>query len=370
VRVHPLFPGVRRIVVLRGGGIGDVLFAVPALSALHAAYPDATITVLTSASGRVLDGRLPFPVCVVEMPWVAAIHEAAGAQRDDGFLTALRGQRFDLAVQLHGGGRNSNPFLLGLGAAHTVGMRTPDAPALERSIDYVYYQHEVMRYLEVAALAGAAPVALEPELRVLPGDVEAADAALVELPALSGNPESAAGAASPLVVMHPGATDPRRRWPADRFGQVAAALAGDGARVIVIGDARERELGGAVRAAAASDRVIDLVGALGLPALIGLLARAELFVGNDSGPRHVAQAVGTPTASIYWYGNVINASPLSRGEHRLRMSVRTRCPVCGADQSNVGWTSEFCGHSVSFVAAVRVDDVLADARELLSARRG
>lgn len=339
-----------------------MLFAVPALHAVHAAYPDAEITVLTSASGRVLDGRLPFRVRVLELPWIAGVHEAVGARRDDGFLTALVAERFDLALQLHGGGRNSNPFLLRLGAAHTVGMRTPDAPELERTIDYVYYQHEVMRYLEVAALAGAEPVVLEPELRVLPGDADAADAVLAALGAQ-------ADAESPLVAMHPGATDPRRRWPADRFAQVAAALADDGARVVVIGDDGERELGDAVCSAAASDRVIDLAGRLGLPALIGLLARAELFVGNDSGPRHIAQAVGAPTASIYWYGNVINASPLSRGEHRLRMSVRNRCPVCGADQSNVGWTSEFCGHRVSFVADVRADDVLADARELLLARR-
>ena len=76
-------------------------------------------------------------------------------------------EEFDLAVQLHGGGRFSNPFLLRLGARHTVGSRTEDAAPLERTIPYTYYQHEPLRGLEVVGLAGAPPVWLEARLRPL-----------------------------------------------------------------------------------------------------------------------------------------------------------------------------------------------------------
>src|SRR5205085_1245830 len=86
------------------------------------------------------------------------------------FVDRLRARRFDLAVQLHGGGRNSNPFLLALEARHTVGSATPDAPALERTRPFAYYQHEVLRGLEVAALAGAVPVSLEPSLPLTPDE--------------------------------------------------------------------------------------------------------------------------------------------------------------------------------------------------------
>jgi ADP-heptose:LPS heptosyltransferase len=355
MQLLPVFPDVERIAVLRGGGIGDVLYAVPALHALHAAYPEAALTVLSGRPGRLLEGRLPFPVRVCELPRAHGVHEAPDASDDvDGFLAAMRAERFDLALQLHGGGRNSNPFVLGLGARHTAGARTPDAPALERSMDYVYYQHEFVRGLEVAALAGAAPVTLEPELRPLPGDAEAATDAW---PAAPGQQ---------LVALHPGASDPRRRWCSGHFARVAAALAADGACVAVIGDRSERALAEEVRLAAASDLVVNLAGTLELPALIGLLARAALFVGNDSGPRHLAQALGAPTAAVFWVGNTITAAPLSRRRHRLRMSMRANCPVCGADQTQVGWTAPHCGHDASFVAEVRVEDVLEDARALLA----
>ncbi|WP_022882865.1 glycosyltransferase family 9 protein [Gryllotalpicola ginsengisoli] len=350
MRILPAFPDVRRIAVLRGGGLGDVLFAVPALFALHAAYPEAEITVLSGPSGDVLADRLPFPVRLERLPHTPGVYDGEGPEPAEEFFARWQAMPPDLAVQLHGGGRNSNPFLLRLGARHTVGTATPDAARLERTVPYEYYQHEMLRGLEVAGLAGAAPVVLEPELAATAGDRAAASSSV----------------AGPVTVaVHPGATDARRRWPAEKFGAVARALAEQGAEVVVVGDASERGLADEVVRAAASDRVRSLAGELDLSALCGVLDAAPLLVGNDSGPRHLAHALGTPTVSVYWCGNVINAGPLSRAEHRLHVSWQTTCPVCGRDQSHVGWTSPRCEHDVSFVAEVEVDDVLADARELL-----
>ena len=195
------FEGVKRIAVLRGGGLGDLMFAMPALDALAAAYPEAELTLLgTPLHAALLAGR-PGPVDRVE---VLPHAEGVRPGRPDpaalaSFLAGMRARKFDLAVQVHGGGRNSNPFLLELGAAHTVGTRTPDAVPLERTIPYVYYQHEVLRALEVAGLAGAVPLSLEPQLEVLPVEEEKAAAYVVP--------------GRDLVTLHPGATDPRRRWP-------------------------------------------------------------------------------------------------------------------------------------------------------------
>ncbi len=209
----PRFDDVHEIAVLRGGGLGDLLFAVPALDALAAAYPDARITLLgTPVAPAVLAGRTASVHAFEELPVAPGVRDSGDSAPSRADFDARTHGRFDLAVQLHGGGRNSNPFLLGLGARHTVGTATEDAEVLERWVRYVYYQHEVLRGLEVVSLAGAAPVTLDPRVLVT-------------------EPERAAvrermGVVHRLVALHPGATDPRRRWSPERF----AAVARDGSR--------------------------------------------------------------------------------------------------------------------------------------------
>jgi hypothetical protein len=140
--------------------------------------------------------------------------------------------------------------------------------------------------------------------------------------------------------------------------------------VIVIGDQSDAQLAehvvcGARRSGAPEDRVRSLAGRLSVAELVDLLAASALVIANDSGPRHLAQAVGTPTVGIYWFGNVINSSPLSRGRHRLQIGWTTACPTCGADCTQVGWTAERCRHDDSLVADVGTAAVLADAFDLL-----
>ncbi len=355
--------GVRKIAVLRGGGIGDLLFALPAITALASAYPEAEITLLGTPAARLLDGRVGAPHRIVRLPVAEGVYEPSGAAIDPEalrrFIAEQRGAGYDLAAQMHGGGRFSNPFVAGLGARCTIGTRTDDALALERSLPYVYYQHEVMRWLEVAALAGAAPVDLEPRVIVAPEEVELGRARLGE-------------ADGPIVVVHPGATDPRRRWPVERFGAVAAELSRSGAGVAVIGDASEQRLADdfvrAAVAAGAAAAPLNLAGKLSFDELPGVLASADLCLANDSGPRHLAQAVGTSTASVFWCGNLLNAGPMGRGEHRVQLSWTTNCPVCGRDSTQVGWTAPRCEHDDSFVADVSTEAVLADARALLAER--
>ena len=92
-----------------------------------------------------------------------------------------------------------------------------------------------------------------------------------------------------------------------------------------------------------------------------------MVLANDSGPRHLAQAVGTRTVGIYWFGNAINAAPFGRGRHRVLLGWVTRCPQCGVDVTQVGWTAPRCVHDPSFVADVQVADVLAEVCDLLGA---
>jgi ADP-heptose:LPS heptosyltransferase len=87
---------------------------------------------------------------------------------------------------------------------------------------------------------------------------------------------------------------------------------------------------------------------------------------NDSGPRHLAQAVGARTVGIFIFGNVINAMPFGRGRHRIRLGRITRCPVCGIDATQVGWNAVRCEHDPSYVADVPAAEVLEDVRALLA----
>lgn len=359
------FERVRRIAVLRGGGIGDLLFAMPALDALVATYPDAEIVLLGSPVHAELLQDRPSPVSRVEvLPIAQGIRESSGRRPDVRQIAEFRarvrhGGPIDLGVQLHGGGRNSNPFLLALEPRHSVGAATEDAVRLERSLPYVYYQHEVVRSLEVVGLAGAEPVSLEPRVAVTAAERRAVAS---HVPPNGG----------PVAVVHPGASDPRRRWPPERFALVIAGLLDAGASVRLIGDAEDGPLQTriiadvrALRPQSAA-RLATLAGALTLGESAALLAAADVVIANDSGPRHLAQAVGAPTVGIFWFGNVVNAAPFTRRRHRVHLSFTVRCPVCRVDVTQVGWTAERCEHDESFVGTVEVEPVLADALELMA----
>ncbi|MDP8931869.1 MAG: glycosyltransferase family 9 protein [Actinomycetota bacterium] len=339
--------GVRRIAVLHSRGIGDFVFALPALHALRAAYPAAEM-VLLGAPWYVefLAGR-PVPVHRVVPVQTSAVTGpddlASGSL--DAFFAEQAAERYDLAVQLQGGGRYSNPFLLRLGARHTVGARTRDAAPLERWIPYFHYQNEVMRCLEVAGLVGAPPVQLEPSLAPTAADLEESRQIVPEGP-------------DPVVALHPGASDTRRRWPPERFASVADALVAAGARVVVTGTEPERET---VRQVLATTReeASDACGRLSVSGLLGLLSRCRLVVSNDTGPLHLAEAVGAATVGLFWCGNLINAGPFGRRRHRPLISWQLDCPVCGTD-----CTAADCPHRPSFLLRIHVDEAREQALDL------
>jgi ADP-heptose:LPS heptosyltransferase len=346
-----LEPGVERIAVLRANALGDFLFCLPALDALRAAYPDAEITLLALPwHAGFLAGR-PGPVDrVIVVPPCHGVRDEPGAPEAgpglDAFFGAMHEEAFDLALQMHGGGRWSNPFVARLGAGLTAGCRAEDAAPLDRSIRYVYFQPEIARYLEIAGLVGAPPVTLAPSIAVMSED-------LTEAAPFTEH--------APFAVLHPGSGAPRRRWPPEQFAAVGDALAAQGLAVVVTGTGAERPIVDAVHAAMRAPSA-DACDALSLGGLAGLLSRAEVVVSNDSGPMHLAGAVGVPSVGVYWVGNLLTAAPLMRARHRPVASFRIHCPVCG--MANV---DESCEHDASFVQDVPLDRVTDAALELARA---
>jgi ADP-heptose:LPS heptosyltransferase len=343
--------GVKKIAVLRANGVGDFVFALPALHALKDAYPEAEL-VLLGLPWHVdfLAGR-PSPIDrVIPVPFAKGIREEEGVEEDeeliDRFHAAMRDEGFDLGIQMHGGGRFSNPFIFKTGPRFTIGLRTPDADAPDRWVPYVYFQPEILRFLEVVALVGATPLSLQPHLAVTERDKREALAVID-----TGD--------APIVALVPGAGDGRRRWPPEKFAALGDRLAREGARVVVPGVATERAIiGRLVRTM--NEPVEDLCGRLSLGGLVGLLSQCNLVVGNDSGPLHLAAAVNTPTVGIYWCGNLINAGPVTRSAHRPVLSWRLECPTCG-----VNCIYSRCDHHDSFVTDITVEEVFTQAIDLL-----
>jgi ADP-heptose:LPS heptosyltransferase len=335
---------VRKLAVLRPNAVGDFMFCLPALHALRQTFPEAEIVFLGLAwHAHFLAGR-PGPVdrTVVAPPF---------GQDQSQFVASMRAERFDIALQMYGGGRHANPLVASFGARLSVGMRTPDAAPLDRCLAYGGLVNRRLQLLEVAALAGARAWPMKRQLQASAADRQLA-AQLV--PAAPGQR---------LVVVQPGASDARRCWPAARFAAVADALVEEGALVAINGSAAEAPLVRSVREAMCHP-AIDLSGKCTLNALCGLLDRAALVVSNDTGPLHMALALGRPCVGIYWFTNLVEAAPLCQQGHRSALATRIHCPVCGAEN-----TAQRCAHDVSFVDEVSLEEVTALAIDLFRASR-
>jgi ADP-heptose:LPS heptosyltransferase len=272
------------------------------------------------------------------------------SEKVEPFVDAMRAERFDLALQMFGGGRHSNPFLLRFGARWTAGTCAPGVPLLDRWVPYREPSPRRLALLEIAGLAGAAmrlPLDGQPELALTEADRREAEAVI---PVQAGER---------LIVLQPGSSDPRRRWPVQSFAALGDRLAEYGASIAVNGSPDEADLVHEVVARMHAP-AIALAGRLSLGGLCGLLARAALLVSNDTGPLHLGLALGVPSVGIFWLTNLIDGMPLRPSTLHAAMSVRTRCPVCDEDNLRLR-----CPHDVSFVADVGIDEVEALAHAAL-----
>lgn len=337
----------RRIAILRALQLGDLLCVVPALRALRVAAPDAHITLigLPWASAFVqrfdayLDHHMVLPG-VQGMPEQAATDDALPA-----FMAAAREQRFDLAIQLHGSGILTNQLVMGLGAKHVAGFYMPghDCPDAARFLPWVEQEHEVLRALRLMQFLGfeAQGEALEFPLT---------DADYAELQRL----DDILPAPGMMACIHPGARLPSRRWPPQRFAEVADALAQAGLQIVLTGTAQEAPLTQAVKTAMRAP-AIDLAGKTGLGAFAALIAGARIVVCNDTGASHVAAALATPSVVICCGADPQRWAPLDHRRHRMvfhdifcRPCMHVDCPI---------------GHPCAL--GVSVETVVRQAQEVL-----
>jgi ADP-heptose:LPS heptosyltransferase len=295
------------VAVFRALKLGDLLVAVPALRALRAALPTAEVTLVGLPWAREFVARYPaYLDAFAEFPGHPGLPEREpDLARLPGFLADMRAARFDLAVQLHGSGPVVNPLVLQFGARRTAGFHLPGdcCPDPNWFLPWPDAGLELRRLLRLTDFIGAPARGESLEFPIRDADERAARRALGLAP-------------GPYACIHPGASVPERRWPADHFAAVADALAARRLAVALTGTAAEAGLMRAV-AERMTAPAVDLAGRTDLGATTAVLRGARLLLCNDTGVSHLAAAVRTPSVVISTGDNPTRWSPTDKVRHRV-----------------------------------------------------
>jgi ADP-heptose:LPS heptosyltransferase len=268
------------VLVLRALGIGDLLVAVPALRALRRTFDRQRIALAAPfwlAELAALTGAVDR---LVPTPRLGTLHWAAPGPT--------------IGVNLHGRGPESIADLVATGPGRLLTHSHAAFPDLTGP-EWLEDMHERARWCRLLEWHG------------VPADPDDLALARPDMP----NP------APGVVVVHPGASVPARRWPADRFAEVACELATSGRRVVVTGDERERDLAQSVAAAARLPGSSVLAGKLGLGELAAVVAGAALVVSGDTGVAHLATAYGTPSVLLFGPTPPARWGPPDRPQHAV-----------------------------------------------------
>ena len=299
-----------KILVVKPSSLGDIIHALPTVRVLRRAYPQADIAWLVNDSfASVLDGS---PVINRVIPFARRRYASVDGWTDFGrFLKKLYRERFDWVIDLQGLLR-SGIITLATGARRRTGLSDGREGATNFYNEHIKvprsHLHAVDRYLLLPRQLG-----LEVDR--------------VEFP-LAPDPRGPKAGRESLILINPGARWLTKRWPAPRFSELIACLAArwPDHRIAIIGSSDER-LGAEAIARAAHANIEVLAGRTTLPQLMDLMRRARLVVSNDSGPMHLAVAVGTPVVGIMGPTNPRLTGPYPSSAHVVLYAAKP-CSPC------------------------------------------
>jgi lipopolysaccharide heptosyltransferase II len=288
------------VLCVRLDALGDLLMTTPAVRALKESRPGRRITMLASPAGAEAARLVPEvdDVIVYEAPWIKASAPRGDSQVDRRLVQALQAAEFDAAVIFTVYSQNPLPAALicyfaeiPLRLAHCrenpYRLLTNWVPESEPD---PLIRHEVQRQLDLVSAVGCTTTNPRMSLRY-PAD--ARERVISRLRALGLRPEK------PWLVIHPGATAPSRRYPPELFAAAGRRLFYDvGMQIVFTGSEAERAL---IEEVSREVGVpwLSLAGELDLSELAALLAEAPLLISNNTGPVHIAAAVGTAVVALY-----------------------------------------------------------------------
>jgi lipopolysaccharide heptosyltransferase II len=336
--------GLRSILVIRLYFLGDVLFSTPVLEALKGRYPGASLTVLVKKRARDILASNPFVDEVLLYDEVERYHCPPWSTR---LALLLRRRRFDLAVDLTGDLRSSW-LLFACEPGFRVGFNHVGLSfLLDRSIPYRARGHVIDHLLKAVEPVGAVSAGAAPTLCLTDDERRAGAEAVRGVGVREGQS---------YVVISPGSNRLARRWPAPRFGRLSSLVRERlAATPIVTGAADDAGLADEVVEASAG-AAVSLAGATGVRVFAAVAAGARAFVGNDSGPLHIAASQGTPVVGLYGPTDPTNYAPRGGASRVLWAGY----PCCPCDQRRCGRESDPC------MAAISVDEAFEALASVLA----
>jgi lipopolysaccharide heptosyltransferase I len=308
------------ILIVRLGALGDVVHAVPAAAALRKAFPGAGIDWLVDAKHRDMVDLVTAidRTVTLDSPTVAGWTTV---------LRALRRTSYDIAIDLQGL-LKSAVLARGSGAARVVGfsiwhLREKTARPFYSDAHAAEGGHVIAKNLRLLRAVGVE----DDEIRFPLADV--ASPALEQL-------RQRIPADRPFALLNAGAAWPNKRWPPERFGELASFLrAACGLTPVVLWGPGEERLADTVIAASSNTAIA--APATGIADLVALARAAALVVSGDTGPLHIATAVGTPTVSLFG-----PTDPDRNGPYTAQDEVVSRYGACGCQYDRRCHESSWC----------------------------
>jgi lipopolysaccharide heptosyltransferase II len=290
---------VSKVLCVRLDYLGDVLMCTPAMRAIKHSIPGCSLTLLTSKSGAVVAPFIPEVDAVIEYaaPWMksSAPHSS---NVDLAFIESLRAQAFDAAIIFTTYSQSALPaaqlcYLAGIPIRLAHCRENP----YQMLTDWVHEEephtrirHEVRRQLDLVESVG-----YRTQDERLSFAVRAGDAAWMRKRLHAFGIDEG----QPWILMHPGATAASRRYPVRHWTGVIDALAKEqGFAVVLTGDASEAALVEEIRMAGGA-YAYSLAGQLDLGQLGAAISLATVMISNNTGPAHIASALGTPLVDLY-----------------------------------------------------------------------
>jgi len=335
---------IRRIVIIKLDHIGDIILSMPAAANLRAHFPRAHITMVVNSASEAIAGYIPYVDEI--LCYDARFFDRSGRSgmfdfaRGIRFARDMRNRNFDLIVDLRGSFA-SLFFALIAGSRYRIDRGTY---LVQRKLGKtsIASEHEAEVNLDILNRAGLSTRIREISMNLSNADLDSADLLLRR-------------AIYPTVVIHTGAPTMLKCWSIEKCAQLADRLSREyNARIVFVGGKGERQSAKSVMSLM-NGEAVNLSGRTTLGQLAAVLQRADLFVGHDSGPMHIAAACGTKVIGLFGPTSPERFGPY--GDRCCALRMETDCPPCMKDEcKNPGYRC---------IDRISVDDVMEAVKEMM-----
>ncbi len=331
----------KRILVVKLDHIGDVLLATPIFSNLHQEYPNTELHALTGSWSRVILENHPDVDKVLEYnsPVFCRDDQSTSIKDSLQLYRQLRKQKYDLLVELRGDWR------IGLFSLLRVTPKRINRASLQiaNRLGFPHFSgtHETTRNLDVLKQTGI-PIPIQNTTFAVSREDENWGSNFIATQGIKNE--------YPLIAIHPGSPIVLKRWKPERYAELADWLISQKhAQIMFVGVKDEIPVIDQIQNTMNGES-INIAGQTTLTQLAAILQKCKVFIGNDSGPMHLAAAVGTQTIGLFGPGDPTRFSPV--GDKCQVIQKKQDCPPCSGDTCRFG--EEGCMYQIQVADVIHV----------------